>query len=82
MYRGKHGEKTLKESNLFHSISCIHALWQMTIVTRLGGFLLFGQAFKAGDINYFSQIADIIGQFLKGVKIIHFSSEFFFGQLL
>ena len=33
-------------------------------VTRLGEALLFGQAFKAGGNNYFTQIAHIVRQFL------------------
>ena len=33
-------------------------------VTRLGDILLFGQAFKAGSNNYFTQIAHIVMQIL------------------
>ena len=33
-------------------------------VTRLGDFLHFGQTFKAGGTNYFSQIAHIVSKFL------------------
>ena len=33
-------------------------------VTRLGNGLLFGQVFKAGGINYFTQIDHIVRQFL------------------
>ena len=33
-------------------------------VTRLGDFLRFGQALKAGGNNYFTQMAHIVGQFL------------------
>ena len=51
-------------------------------VTRFGNFLHFEQPFKAGGNNYFTQITHILGDFCKGVKIIHFSSEFIFGQLL
>ena len=51
-------------------------------VTRLGDFLLFGQLFKAGGKNYLAQIAHILGNFCKGVKIFHFSSAIIFGQLL
>ena len=35
-----------------------------TSVTRLGDFLLLGQAFKAGGNNYFTQFAHIVWQFL------------------
>ena len=33
-------------------------------VTRLGDILHFGQTFKAGGNNYFTQIAHIVRQFL------------------
>ena len=36
----------------------------MASVTRLGDFLHFGQPFKAGGNNYFTQIAHIVRQFL------------------
>ena len=42
-------------------------------VTRLGDFLHFGQPFK---------LPTVLGNFCKGVKIIHFSREIIFGQLL
>ena len=35
-----------------------------TSVTRLGDLLDFGQPFKAGGHNYFTQISYILGQFL------------------
>ena len=41
-----------------------------------------GQRFKACGNNYFDQITHILGNFWKGVKIFHFSSEIIFGQLL
>ena len=37
-------------------------------VTRLGDFLLFGQSFKAGGNNYFTQIAHIVIQFFVKVS--------------
>ena len=42
-------------------------------VTRLGDVLHFGQLFKS---------LTFLGNFCKGVKIYHFSSEIIFGQLL
>ena len=33
-------------------------------VTRLGNFLHFGQQFKVGGKNYFTQIAHIVSKFL------------------
>ena len=51
----------------------------MISVTRFGDYLHFGQPFKAGGNNQFTHI---VRQFCKGVKIIQFSIEFIFGQLL
>ena len=51
-------------------------------VTRLGGLLHFGQLFETCGQNYFAQIAYILGNLCKGVKIFHFSGEIIFGQLL
>ena len=50
-----------------------------TSVTRFGDLLHFEQLFKACGNNHFDQI---LGNFCKVVKILHFSSEIFFGQLL
>ena len=38
--------------------------WAPNCVTRLGDFLHFGQPFKAGGNNYFTQIAHIVSQFI------------------
>ena len=51
-------------------------------MTRLGDLLHFEQLFKACDNNYFAQIAHILGNICKVVKIFNFSSEIIFGQLL
>ena len=51
-------------------------------VTRFGDLLHFGHFFKASGNNYFAQIAHILGNFCKCVKILHFSSGIIFGQLL
>ena len=40
------------------------------------------QVFKAFGNNYFAQTSHILRYFVKGVKIIYFSSENIFGQLL
>ena len=67
--------------------------WSWTIirnsVTRLGDLLHFGQQFKAfrnnskplATINL-PKFPTFLGNFCKGVNIIHFSGEFIFGQLL
>ena len=45
-------------------------------VTRLGDLLKFGQLFKAIGNNYLT----FLGNFCKGVKMYHFSSEIIFGR--
>ena len=47
-------------------------------VTTFGDILHFRQQFKAGILP---KTPTFLGIFCKGVKIIHFSSEFIFGQL-
>ena len=54
----------------------------MPIVGQIGQFLHFGQLFKASGHNYLPQMPTLLGNFCKGVKIIHFSFEIIFGQLL
>ena len=49
---------------------------------HIGRFLDFGQHFKAFGNNWFAQVVHILGNFCKGVKIYHFSSEIISGQLL
>ena len=49
-------------------------------VTILRDLLHFGQLFKVCGNNYLAQIAHILGNFCKGVKIFHFSGEIIFGQ--
>ena len=49
-------------------------------VTRLGDLLHFGQLFKATII--LPKLLTFLGNFCKGVKIFHFSTEIIFGQLL
>ena len=51
-------------------------------VTRLGDFFNFGQPFKAGGNNILHKSTTSLGNFCKGVKIIHFSCVIVFGQLL
>ena len=51
-------------------------------MTRLGDLLHFGQLFETCGQNHFAQIAHILGNFFKGVKIFHFYGEIIFGQLL
>ena len=54
----------------------------LTSVTRLGDLLDFRQLFKAFGNKLFAQIFHILKDFLKVVKIYHFSIEIVFGQLL
>ena len=68
---------------ILHSLNSLSNSFSLTIsVTRFGNFLHFGQQFKAGVNNYFTQIAHISRNFCKGVKIINYSTEIIFGQLL
>ena len=55
---------------------------QMPSVTRLGIFLHFWQLFKALATINLPKSPTFLGNFCKGVKIFHFSSEINFGQLL
>ena len=49
-------------------------------VTILGDLLHFGQLFKDCGNNFLAQIAPILGNFCKGVKIFIFLVEFFLGN--
>ena len=51
-------------------------------VTRLGDFLDIGQLLKPLATIKLPESLTLLGNFCKGVKIIHFSSEIIFGQLL
>ena len=51
-------------------------------VTRFGVLLNFGQLFKAFATINFTKSPTFLGNFCKGVKIYHFSSENIFGTLL
>ena len=53
----------------------------LTSVARLGDLLDYGQLFKAFG-NNLSKSPTFLGNFCKGEKIYHFSSEIIFGQLL
>ena len=70
----------LKSSDASIWSECTSGIHQaIDSVTRLGNLLHFGQLFKASNNNYFAQIAHILGNFCKGVKVFHFSSEIIFG---
>ena len=51
-------------------------------MTRLGNLLDFGQFLKPFATINLSKSPTFLGNFCKGVKIVHFSSEIIFGQLL
>ena len=51
-------------------------------VTRLGNLLDFGQILIPLSTINLSKSPTFLGNFCKGVKIYHFSSEILFGQLL
>ena len=65
---------TRKEFDTKQSSQVNGVFTQASNVTRLGDFLHFGQLFKACCNNYFAQIAHILGNFCKAVKMFHFSS--------
>ena len=54
----------------------------MDSVTRFGNILDFGQLFKALATINLPKSPTFLGNFCKGVKIYHISSEIIFGQLL
>ena len=51
-------------------------------VTRVGDFLHFGQLYYPFATMNLPISLTFLGNFCKGVKIYHFSSEILFGQLL
>ena len=51
-------------------------------VTRVGDFLYFGQLLKLFATMNLPKFPTFLGNFSKGAKIIDFSNEIIFGQLL
>ena len=51
-------------------------------MTRLGYFLHFGNFQSQWQQLFCPKLSTLLGNFCKGVKIVHFSSEIIFGQLL
>ena len=51
-------------------------------VTRLGDFCTLGNHYKQVATIILAKSPTLLGNFCKGAKIIHFSSEIIFGQLL
>ena len=51
-------------------------------MTRLGDLLNFGQFLRPLATINLTKTPTFLGNFCKGVEIIHFSSEIIFGQLL
>ena len=49
---------------------------------QIGRFIALWETFQSLWNNYYAQIAHILSNFWKVVKICHFSSEIIFGQLL
>ena len=54
----------------------------MTSVTRLGDFCTLGNFSKPLATIHLPKSLTFLGNFCKGIKIYHFSSEIIFGQLL
>ena len=65
-----------------YSLVFLFRIFIVLTVTRLGNFLHFGQLFQALATISLPKSLTFLGNFCKGVKIYHFSSEIIFGQLL
>ena len=76
-------KKLIKQNQLMMNIhkKCFQR-WVGCSVTRLSDFLHFGQLFKAQGTIILTKLLTLLGNSCKGVKILHFSSEIIFGQLL
>ena len=68
---------SLERSHCSNSVGRSNTLYAATSVTRLGNLLHFGQRFKAGGTII---LPTFLGNFCKGVKIFHFSSEIILGN--
>ena len=66
----------------YHYTTGLKFDWFAFSVTRLGDLLDFGQFFKAFATIILSKSPTFLGNFCKGVKKIHFTSEIIFRQLL
>ena len=62
--------------------STVSRVSKPTSVTRVGNFLHFGQLLKLFATMNLPKSPTFLGNFSKGAKIIHFSNEIIFGQLL
>ena len=71
---------TFRENKFFSGHQCSWIL--TTSVTRLGNLLDFEQVLKPMATINLPKSLKFLGNFCKGVKIYHFSSEIIFGQLL
>ena len=67
-----------KSGHAEHSDWMWYSCW--ISVTIFGDLLHFGLLFKVCGSNYLAQIAHILRQFLKGVKIFHFLVKLFLGN--
>ena len=70
-----------------HTTSNHEALFQSKVVigisvTRLGNFCILGNHSKPVATIILPKLPTLLGNFCKGVKIIHYSCEIIFGQLL
>ena len=64
-------------SERFQATTCV-----TNSVTRVGDFLHFGQLLKVFATMNLPKSPTFLGNFSKGAKIIDFSNEIIFGQLL
>ena len=55
--------------------------WGSDTVDQIGRFISLWATFQSLWNNYFPKLPTFLGNFCKGVKVVHFSSEINFGQL-
>ena len=69
-------------SNLYVNFYLSKDRFRVASVTRLGDFCTLGSHSKPVATIILPKLPTLLGNFCKGVKIIHFSCEIVFGQLL
>ena len=82
LLRGKKLKLGEKRKNPIHLDKSISTKKNGTSVTRFGNLFYFEQRFKAFGNNQLPKSPTFLSIFCKGAKIIHFSNEIIFGQLL
>ena len=70
----------MSRTNLLHDGDLLVFDWDEGSVTRLGDFFNFGQILRPLATINLPKSATSLGNFCKGVKIIHFSCEIILGN--